>query len=219
MPQVHGAGFDGIAEARRILHIELNSVTDNPIILADEAETISSGNFHGQAIALAMDLIPISLVPVMSISERRQSRLLNHHLSDLPVALIENPGVQSGLMMLQVTSAAIVSESKTLAHPASVDSIPTWEDQEDHVSMGAFAGRKALKVVEYFAHVLACELMIASQALEFRRPLKTSPTLEKTHAWVRESIPKIEKDRDMSKNIRDLSRKLLAGDLIMKVQL
>jgi histidine ammonia-lyase len=195
MPQVHGAVRDALDYATRVLEIEMNSATDNPMIFVEEKEVLSGGNFHGQPVALASDFLTIALAELGAISERRTERLVNPDLSELPAFLVKEGGLNSGFMILQVTAAALASENKALSHPASVDSIPTSANQEDHVSMGVTAARKAREVASNLAHILGIELLTASQALEFRRPLTSSPALEAVHAIVRERVPKYERDR------------------------
>ena len=164
VPQVHGATRDALEYVRRTLETEINSVTDNPIIFTEDGVAISGGNFHGQPLALAMDFFGIAVAELASISERRQARLVDTSLSGLPPFLVEDSGLNSGFMIAQYTSAALVSENKVLAHPSSVDSIPTSANQEDHVSMGAFSARKALMILDNARKVLAIELFAASQA-------------------------------------------------------
>ncbi|WP_169737000.1 aromatic amino acid lyase, partial [Deinococcus pimensis] len=167
-PQVHGATADVLAHVEGVLAVEFASVTDNPLIFPDTGEVISGGNFHGQPLALAADALTVAVAELASISERRCEQLLNPALSGLPAFLTSHGGLNSGLMIAQYTAAALVSENKVLSHPASVDSIPTSANQEDHVSMGAHAARKLRDVVENTAGVLAVEVLCAAQALEFQ---------------------------------------------------
>ncbi|HEY7696805.1 MAG TPA: histidine ammonia-lyase, partial [Vicinamibacteria bacterium] len=169
MPQVHGAVRDALGYATGVLQIEINSATDNPMIFIEEKEVLSGGNFHGQPVALASDVLTIALTELGAISERRIERLVNPDLSELPAFLVKEGGLNSGFMILQVTAAALASENKALSHPASVDSIPTSANQEDHVSMGVTAARKTREVASNLAHILGIELLAAAQALEFRR--------------------------------------------------
>ncbi|HUP63964.1 MAG TPA: aromatic amino acid lyase, partial [Thermoanaerobaculia bacterium] len=194
IPQVHGAARDVVAFAIATMEIELNSATDNPLIF-EEGDAISGGNFHGAPVALACDVAAIGMTDLASISERRIERLVNPQLSDLPPFLVREGGLHSGFMIAQVTAAALVSESKGLAHPASVDSIPTSANKEDHVSMGPIAARKLAAIVENAANVVAIEALCAAQALDFRRPLRTSPALERIHAALREAVPSWDADR------------------------
>ncbi|MGH9336863.1 MAG: histidine ammonia-lyase, partial [Vicinamibacteria bacterium] len=195
MPQVHGAVRDALDYAERVLRIEINSATDNPMIFIESKEVLSGGNFHGQPVALAADFLTIALAELGAISERRTERMVNPQLSELPAFLVKEGGLNSGFMILQVTAAALASENKALSHPASVDSIPTSANQEDHVSMGVTAARKSREVASNLAHILGIELLAAAQALEFRRPLTTSEALEAVHARVRERVPPYEHDR------------------------
>ncbi len=199
-PQVHGAGRDALEHAHRVLTIELNSATDNPMVFA-EGRLISGGNFHGAPIAAVFDYLAATLTDLASISERRLARMVDTALSGLPRFLSPDAGLNSGFMMVQVSAAALVSECKTLAHPASVDSIPTSAGQEDHVSMSTWAARKLARVVELTRQVLGMEYLAAVQALEFQRPLRTSPALEVAAARLRERVPRLESDRVMAPDI------------------
>jgi histidine ammonia-lyase len=196
-PQVHGAGRDALEHAHRVLTIELNSATDNPMVFA-EGRLISGGNFHGAPIAAVFDYVAATLTDLASISERRLARMVDTALSGLPRFLSPDAGLNSGFMMVQVSAAALVSECKTLAHPASVDSIPTSAGQEDHVSMSTWAARKLARVVELTRLVLGMEYLSAVQALEFQRPLKTWPGLEEAAARLRARVPRLEQDRFMA---------------------
>jgi histidine ammonia-lyase len=193
MPQVHGAVRDALGYATGVLQIEINSATDNPMIFIEEKEVLSGGNFHGQPVASPR--IYHRAAELGAISERRMERLVNPDLSELPAFLVKEGGLNSGFMILQVTAAALASENKALSHPASVDSIPTSANQEDHVSMGVTAARKTREVASNLAHILAIELLAAAQALEFRRPLTSSPALEAVHACLRERVAPYERDR------------------------
>jgi histidine ammonia-lyase len=194
IPQVHGASADAIDYVNSVMLAEINGVTDNPNIFPDDDKIISAGNFHGQPLALALDFLAIALSELGSISERRTYQLISG-VRDLPNYLIANPGINSGLMMPQYTAASIVSQNKQLCTPASVDSIVSSNGQEDHVSMGANAATKAYRVVNNLYSILAIELITASQALHFRRPLKTSPYLEELVNNFRVQVPFIETDR------------------------
>lgn len=200
MPQVHGASREGFRFIRSTLETEINAVTDNPLVFPDQDKILSGGNFHGQAVAIAMDLLAICAAELASISEQRIQKLINPAFSDLPAFLSKNGGLESGFMIVQVAAASIVSENKTLCHPASVDSIPTSADKEDHVSMGAWAARKATQVVQNTRRVLGLELLAASQGLEFLRPLKSSPAIEEAHRLIRTKIPPFEHDREFYKD-------------------
>ncbi len=195
MPQVHGASRDAMAYVRRVLDIEINSATDNPLIFPDDGEIISAGNFHGQPVAMALDFAGIALAELADIAERRIEVMLDPHFSELPPFLTLNGGVNSGYMVSQYTAAALVSENKVLSHPASVDSIPTSANQEDHVSMGVTAALKARDILRNVESVLAIELLCAAEGLDFRRPLRSSEPLERVHALLRSEVPRLDKDR------------------------
>jgi histidine ammonia-lyase len=205
IPQVHGASKDAIAHCWKVFLQEINSVTDNPNIFPDEDLILSGGNFHGQPLAISFDFICIAMAEIGNISERRTYQLISGQRG-LPLFLVKNPGLHSGLMIPQYTAAGIVSENKQLCTPASVDSIVSSNGQEDHVSMGANAATKCLRVLNNVERVLAIELLTAAQALEFRRPLKSSPMIEKFVTKFRKSVPFNEKDRilsiDMQKSIQ-----------------
>ena len=196
MPQVHGASKDTIRYVKSVIEIEINSATDNPTVFPDEDLIISAGNFHGQPIALPMDMLTLALSELSNISERRIYKLISGQRG-LPNFLVAKPGLNSGFMIPQYTAASIVSQSKGLCMPASADSIPSSQGQEDHVSMGANAATKLVRVVENTERVLAIELLNAAQALEFRRPLRSSWTIEKIFAQYRKAVPFIEDDRYM----------------------
>ena len=193
IPQVHGAAKDTIAYVASVLENEINSVTDNPTVFPEQDMVVSAGNFHGQPIALAMDFLAIAVAELGNISERRTYRLISGSRG-LPSFLVANPGLNSGFMIPQYTAASIVSQSKGLCMPASADSIPSSQGQEDHVSMGANAATKLVRVVENTERVLAIELFNAAQAFEFRRPLKSSWELEKLFAHYRKVVPFIQDD-------------------------
>ncbi|PKN73655.1 MAG: histidine ammonia-lyase [Candidatus Cloacimonetes bacterium HGW-Cloacimonetes-3] len=202
-PQVHGAVRDAIAYVRGVLQIEINAATDNPLIFADEEKVISGGNFHGEPLAIALDTLAIAVSELASISERRIEQMLNSSLSrGLSPFLAKRPGIDSGFMIAQLTAASLVSENKVLAHPASVDSIPTSANQEDHVSMGSVSAIKLLQVVENVASALGIELLIAAAALD-ERGQQSSPPLERVKALVRESIPAMQEDRTMYPDINN----------------
>ena len=196
MPQVHGASKDTIRYVKSVIEIEINSATDNPTVFPDEDLIISAGNFHGQPIAIPMDMLTLALSELSNISERRIYKLISGQRG-LPNFLVAKPGLNSGFMIPQYTAASIVSQSKGLCMPASADSIPSSQGQEDHVSMGANAATKLVRVVENTERVLAIELFNAAQALEFRRPLRSSWTIEKIFAGYRKVVPFIEDDRYM----------------------
>lgn len=217
IPQVHGASRNAFFHLQELAEIELNSVTDNPIVISDE-EAISGGNFHGQPLAMALDYATVAASELGNISDRRQYLLIEGKYG-LPKLLTESSGLNSGFMIPQYTSAALCTENKTLCFPASADSIPTSLGQEDHVSMGSISGRKFNQVLDNVEHILAIELMYACQGLEFRRPKQSSPYLEQVFAAVREVCPKLEDDRligeDMN-NIIDLLQTEEFQELIMK---
>lgn len=200
IPQVHGAVKDTINYVYSVIDREINSVTDNPIVCENEDAVISAGNFHGEPIAMPLDFLSIALSELANISERRIYRLVSG-TRGLPSFLVANPGVNSGFMITQYTAAAVVSQSKTLGMPASVDSIPSSQDQEDHVSMGANAATKLYKVVYNTEKVLAIELFNAAQALDFRRPLKSSPSIEAIYKAYRKIVPFLKEDQVMYTHI------------------
>ncbi|HEX8040104.1 MAG TPA: aromatic amino acid lyase, partial [Chryseosolibacter sp.] len=212
IPQVHGASADTIQYVENIFLTEVNSVTDNPNIFPEDDLIISAGNFHGQPLALGLDFLAIALSELGSISERRTYQLISG-ARELPNYLVANPGINSGLMIPQYTAAALVSQNKQLCTPASVDSIVSSNGQEDHVSMGANAATKAYRVVNNIYSILAIELITAAQALTFRRPLRTSPPLEKLVDTFRRSVPFIEDDRVFHDDIRKAENFLKALEL------
>ena len=212
-PQVMGAALDLLDNAARTLTIEAAAVTDNPIVFADDDTAISGGNFHAQPVAFAADTIAMALCEVGSISERRVSVLVDPKMSGLPAFLTQDSGVNSGLMIPQVTAAALVSENKSLAFPASVDSIPTSAGQEDHVSMAPIAARKAGQIARNAAGVIAVELMAAAEGIDYHAPLKTSPGLQKVHAAVRSRSPHFTADRYWADEMSALQAAVLAGDI------
>lgn len=193
-PQVHGAARDALEHLERVLSIEVNSATDNPMVFPD-GRVISGGNFHGAPIAAPIDYLAAALTDLASISERRLARLVDTSLSGLPPFLTPQPGLNSGFMMVQVSAAALVSECKTLAHPASVDSIPTSAGQEDHVSMSTWAARKLTRVVDNLQQVLGMEYLAAAQGVEFHRPLRSSAALERAIETLRKKVDRLERDR------------------------
>jgi histidine ammonia-lyase len=210
-PQVHGATLDALNYVEGVLQTEAGAVSDNPIVLADDDEVRSGGNFHGQPVALAADLMAIVATQLAGISERRTERLVNPALSGLPAFLAREGGLHSGLMLAHVTAAALASENKTLAHPASVDSIPTSAGKEDHVSMGPTAAWKAARVVQNAARVLAVELLAACEAIEFHRPTRSSAPLEAVHALVRVQVAAHGHDRPLGPEIEALAVLVRSG--------
>lgn len=210
-PQVHGASRNALNHLKELVTIEINSVTDNPIIL-DDNSTISGGNFHGQPLALALDYLKIAASEIGNISDRR-SYLLLEGLHGLPPMLTENPGLNSGFMITQYTTAALVSENKSLCFPASADSIPTGMGQEDHVSMGSISARICLEVINNLEKILAIELLHAAQSLEFRRPNKFSLPIEKTLSKIRKNVKKLEGDRVLNIDIEVMINLIQNQDL------
>jgi histidine ammonia-lyase len=216
MPQVHGAARDALAHARAVLEREMNSATDNPLVFAGRGDILSGGNFHGAPVGLVLDYAAIAATDLASISERRIEKLVNPALSDLPAFLVSEGGLHSGLMMAQVTAAALVSECKILAHPASVDSIPTSAAKEDHVSMSPIAARKLAAIVANLERVLSIEAIAAFQAMEFLRPLASSPALERVRRAFRRVVRPWNRDREMHADIES-SRRFLASGALAKL--
>jgi len=214
MPQVHGAVRDALSHVAQVLAVEMNAATDNPMVFAATAEILSGGNFHGQPVALAADLLAIVSAQLAGISERRTERLVNPSLSGLPAFLAREGGLHSGLMLAQVTAAALASENKVLAHPASVDSIPTSAGKEDHVSMGPTAAWKAARSVQNTARVLGIELLAASEAIEFHRPTRSSAALEAVHALVRVHVAAHGNDRPLAPEIEALAALVRSGAVV-----
>ena len=217
IPQVHGASKDAIDYVRKVFTTEINSVTDNPNIFIESDQIISGGNFHGQPLALALDFIAIALAELGSISERRTYQLISGQ-RNLPAFLVDNPGLNSGFMIPQYTAASIASQNKQLATPSSVDSIVSSNGQEDHVSMGANGATKALRVMDNLERILAIELMNASQAIEFRRPLQSSEFIEMFLSSYREEVPFVKEDRilhyDIEKTVTFLNSFQIEDDLL-----
>ncbi|NNF28475.1 MAG: histidine ammonia-lyase [Gemmatimonadetes bacterium] len=210
MPQVHGAAREALRYASDIVTREANSTTDNPLVLPEEDLVVSGGNFHAQIVAQALDLAAIAVADLASISERRVERLLNPDLSGLPAFLTPEPGIRSGFMIAQVAAVDALAEMRVLAHPASVDSVPTSAAQEDHVSMGLASARKLRRSVDLLEAVLAIELLCGVQALEYRRPLRSSGPVESVVSAVREVVPALDEDRVLSDDIA-LARRIVAG--------
>ena len=211
MPQVHGAVRDALDQLERILLVEINSATDNPLVFPS-GEVISGGNFHGEPVAMAIDYAKIALAELAGISERRTARLVDAHLSGLPAFLSERPGLESGLMITQYTAAALINELQTLTHPSSVDTVPTSANQEDHVSMGATGALHLLEVLDRAETVLAIEALCAAQGLDFRAPLRPGAGVAAAHAAVRSAVPHLDVDRPPSPDIAAV-RGLLKGSL------
>ena len=217
VPQVHGACRDGLTFARQVCERELNAVTDNPILFPDGGDVLSAGNFHGQHVALAADVAAMSIAELASISERRIEQMVNPDLSNLPAFLAREPGLNSGFMMAQTTAAALVSENKTLAHPASVDSIPTSANQEDHVSMGLWAARKCRDILKNTRNVLAIEFIAAAQALDFQ-DLLPGKGVEAARDTVRAKIAHLERDRYLAHDILAANNMLESGEVLTAVE-
>jgi histidine ammonia-lyase len=212
MPQVHGAARGALAHVREVIETEAGSATDNPLIFADENDILSGGNFHGAPLALALDYAAIALTDLMSISERRIDRLINPDINEgLPAFLSDTPGISSGLMIAHVAAAALLNEAKVLSHPASVDSVPTSGGKEDHVSMGMTSALKLRQVVENAEHVLAIEMMSATQGLDYRLPLKSAREVEQARVTVRRTVQRLAGDRILSTDIERLATEIRAG--------
>lgn len=214
MPQVHGAVRDALRYVRKVLEVEINSSTDNPMVFAGNSTMLSGGNFHGQPVSLALDHLATAVCSLGTISERRLERLVNPDHSGLPPFLAHEPGLHSGFMLAQVTAAALVSENKVLAHPASVDSISTSANKEDHVSMGAHAARKAAQVVEHVSTVLAIEVLCAAQALDLQRPLKPGSGVEAARRAFRRRVSRMREDRVLADDIEAARR--LVDEQVMR---
>lgn len=216
-PQVHGASRDAINYVKERVEIEINSVTDNPIIFKETSEGISGGNFHGQPMALSFDFLGIALSELADISERRIERMVNSALSGLPAFLIEKGGVNSGFMIVQYTAAALVSENKILAHPASVDSIPSSANQEDHVSMGTIAARKAQDIMKNSRRVLAIELMCACQAMDLRGDKGMGEGTSSVYRLIRKYVKKLDEDRPLYGDINTCESLIIDGSILEQV--
>ncbi|HYI74676.1 MAG TPA: histidine ammonia-lyase [Gaiellaceae bacterium] len=214
-PQVHGASRDLLDYVEATVVVELNAATDNPLVLVAERQIVSAGNFHGQPLAFALDVLAMAVAELANISERRVERLVNPSLSDgLPPFLIEEGGLNSGFMIPQYVAAALVSENKVLAHPASVDSIPTSAGQEDHVSMGNAAGLKALRVLDNVERALAIELLAGTQAIEFLAPLRPGEGVCAVHDAVRHRSPRLTEDRSLSSDIELVAEAIRSGAIL-----
>ncbi|MCW8126199.1 histidine ammonia-lyase [Microbulbifer halophilus] len=218
-PQVMGACLQQIRFASEVLLAEANGVSDNPLVFTDEenpenSDIISGGNFHAEPVAMVADNLALALAEIGALSERRMALLIDSNLSGLPPFLVDNGGVNSGFMIAQVTGAALASENKSLAHPASVDSLPTSANQEDHVSMATFAGRRLRDMADNTCGILAVELLAACQGLDFRAPLKTADKLEAAKAKLRERVPFYDKDRYFAPDIEEARQLLASGDYL-----
>jgi len=218
-PQVHGAAREALRWVRHIVEIEMNAATDNPMVFADaggaadKGEIVSGGNFHGAPLALAADLSVMAMAQLATISERRSERLVNPALSGLPAFLTQHGGLQSGLMIAQVTAAALTSEIKTLSHPASVDTIPTSANKEDHVSMSMHAALKAERALQLAISVIAVEILCACQAIDLRKPLESSPPLMRAHKIVRDRVPTLVDDRSPAPDLDAIAEIIRGGKL------
>ncbi|HEY7475865.1 MAG TPA: histidine ammonia-lyase [Vicinamibacterales bacterium] len=212
-PQVHGAAREAIDFARRLVEIEANSATDNPMVFADTGEIVSGGNFHGAPVAVAADTLALGVAQLATISERRTDRLMTAGESGLPPFLVRDSGLHSGLMMAHVTAAALTAEIKTLAHPASVDTIPTSAGREDHVSMSMGAALKTAEIVDRARAVLAIELLAGCQALDLLAPLATSAALDRVRAAIRKIVPTISMDRPPAPDIEKVSEMIASGEI------
>jgi histidine ammonia-lyase len=217
IPQVHGASKDAVEYIKSKVDIEINSVTDNPIV-TEEGDVISGGNFHGQPMAISFDFLGIAMAEMASISERRLERLINYQLNDLPAFLVKEGGLNSGFMITQYAAAALVSENKILAHPASVDSIPSSANQEDHVSMGTIAARKGRDIIENVQRVLATEIMAACQAIDFREGFTLGAGTKQAYEVVRENVEFIEKDVIMYVELDKVTNLVKDGSILKRVE-
>jgi len=211
-PQVAGACLGVLRHVFEILETEANAATDNPLVFADSGAVLSGGNFHAEPVALAADYLALSIAEVGSLSERRTALLIDSHLSGLPAFLVQESGLNSGFMMAQVTAAALASENKSLAHPASVDSIPTSANQEDHVSMATFAARRLHTMLDNVAHIVAIEMLAAAQGVEFHKPQKSSTKLQQVLESLRKVSPPYEEDRSLALDFAVVARKISDGD-------
>jgi histidine ammonia-lyase len=212
-PQVMGACLDQMRYAAQVLVREANAVTDNPLVFPDNGQLLSGGNFHAEPVALAADALAVAIAEIGAIAERRVAMLIDTVISRLPPFLTPEPGLNSGFMIVHVTAAALASENKSLAHPASVDSLPTSANQEDHVSMATFAARRLSAMLKNTAHIVAIELLAASQGIEFLRPLKSAPALENVLRLVRSVSPAMMADRSLARDIEAVHHLVAAGDV------
>ena len=213
-PQVMGAVLDVLRQAATTLGTEANGVSDNPLVFAEHGEVLSGGNFHAEPVAFAADMIALTLCEIGSIAERRIAMLIDPALSGLPAFLTPKPGLNSGFMLPQVTAAALVSENKQMAHPASVDSIPTSANQEDHVSMAAHGARRLMPMAANLGHILGVELLAAAQGCDFHKPLASSPGLEAVRALLRAQIPALDEDRYFAPDMECATALIRSGAII-----
>ena len=210
-PQVMGACLDTLRFVARTLEIEANAVSDNPIVFAEDEDVLSGGNFHAEPVAFAADFLAIALSEIGAMSERRTAFLVDASLSGLPAFLVESSGLNSGFMVVQITAAALASENKALAHPSSVDSIPTAANQEDHVSMATYGARRLAEIADNVRGIVAIELIAGAQAVDFQRPLTTAPLLTEAHALVRAQVPRYGDDRRFAEDIAAIKAEIAAG--------
>jgi histidine ammonia-lyase len=221
-PQILGAAREAVGFVRKLVEVEMNSATDNPLVFAEDSEVLSGGNFHGQAVGMCMDLVSIALATVANLSERRVFRLLDEDLSNgLPAFLVgaeESEGLHSGLMALQYTAAALASENKVLAHPATVDTIPTSGDMEDFVSMSPNSGLKARTILQNTQRVVAIELVCAAQGLDFRDPAKAGKGIKAAYMKIRQKVPMVHRDRAMSGEIEAVTAMISDGSILEAVE-
>nr|MCU0557619.1 aromatic amino acid lyase [Desulfobacterales bacterium] len=220
-PQIHGASKDAVAHARRVIGIELNATTTNPLIFADTEEVRMGGNFHGQPIAMAADYLSMGLAELGSVSERRIERMVNPQLSELPAFLVKNGGLNSGYMIGQYAAAALVSENKVLAHPACVDSIPTSANKEDHVSMGSIAIRQTREILANVEHVVAIELLCAAQAYDLlteKQSLSAGLGTRAAYAVIRRHVAYLAADRELYRDIAAIVAVLRSGEMVAAVE-
>lgn len=218
-PQVMGACLSHILATSATLLTESNAVSDNPLVFTEQNEVLSGGNFHAEPVALAADALAVSIAEIGALSERRIALLVDPHFSGLPAFLVPNPGVNSGFMIAQVTAAALASENKSLAHPASVDSLPTSANQEDHVSMATYAARRLLSMTDNVAGIVGIELLAAAQGIDFARPLKTSPRLEEIHKFIRNHVAFYDRDRYFAPDITQIKHLIQSGKIRKKAKL
>lgn len=223
IPQVHGISRETIDDVVRTIEVEINAGTDNPLVFLDDSKpeggsVLSGGNFHGQYVAMAMDKLAIGLAELANIAENRIQKLINPAISGLPAFLIENAGLNSGMMIVQVAAASLVSENKVLCHPASIDSIPTSADKEDHVSMGTIAARKCKQVLFNVENVLAMELLCGTQGLEFHQPLKAGKGVQAAYECIRSKVKPIKQDRAFHEDIEAIRELISSGELLRQVE-
>jgi histidine ammonia-lyase len=217
IPQVYGPIMDTIAYAEKVLAVEINSATDNPLIFAEQEEVISGGNFHGEPLAFIMDYLGIALAEIGNISERTIDRLVNPHVSGLPPFLASASGLNSGFMISQYTAAALVSENKVLAHPASVDSIPTSAGQEDHVSMGCISAMHAWEILANVENVIAIEMLCAAQGIDFH-DLEPGRGTKAAHSVIRKYIAHLDDDRPLYRDIEKIKPLMISGEIARAVE-